>query len=85
MIFSMRVGFTPAPGSSKSTNLASVIIVRPISRSFFWPPDKFPANSLFNLDKPKNSKLSNAFSNISFSLKFTFFDENQLLKMFSPT
>ena len=39
------VRFTPAPTSSRKTILASTIIVRPSSSSFFWPPDRLPANS----------------------------------------
>ena len=40
-----RVGLTPAPGSSSRMRVGSAIMVRPSSRSFFWPPDRVPAGS----------------------------------------
>ena len=46
---------TPAPTSSKKTILASTIIVLANSKSFFWPPDRFPALSFFRCSIFKGS------------------------------
>src|SRR5215472_6205387 len=41
-----RVGLTPAMGSSRRIRRGSVMRARPISRSFFCPPDRVAAGSL---------------------------------------
>ena len=84
IIFNINVGLTPAPGSSNKTSLASVIIVRPSSRSFFCPPDRLPANSFLTCVSPRKSKLSKALPKTSFSLSATDFGENQFINIFSP-
>ena len=53
-----NVLLTPAPTSSSKTSLASTIMVRPSSNSFFCPPDKFPANSLDKCVRFKKSTTS---------------------------
>ena len=55
-----RVRLTPAPISSSSTALASAIIVRPSSRSFFCPPERLPASSFFTCARPMKSMTSSA-------------------------
>ena len=50
-----KVLLTPAPTSSNKTNFASTIIVLPSSKSFFCPPDRFPANSFARCLRFKNT------------------------------
>ena len=59
-------------------------MVLPSSKSFFWPPDKFPAGSLDRCFKFKNSITSYAFFLISSSSDLNFFLINIAFINFSP-
>ena len=84
VIFLRSVLLTPAPTSSRRMISGSTIITLPNSKSFFWPPDKFPAYSFSKWLKPRISSISFAFFTLISSIFFIFFSKNHWPKNVSP-
>src|SRR4029077_19685783 len=62
---------TPAPGSSRRTTLASTIMVRPSSMSFFCPPESVPASAARCPESPRISNVASARRRIAISSRRT--------------
>lgn len=68
----IRVGFTPAPGSSSRMTWGSPIRTRASSSSFFWPPESVSARSSFRVASSMNSRISRARTRMTRSSRATF-------------
>ena len=78
------VRFTPAPTSSRKTILASTIMVRPSSKSFFCPPERLPARSSATWGISRKSITSSARARTSASRSRTRAPWNQASQSTSP-